>query len=57
MVKLRRLGSWIINGYAKDFISPDKLLPIPIIDNVSEYVRALSSEDEAREVLRVVRGY
>lgn len=57
MLKIRRLGSWIVNGYAKDFISPDKLLPIPIIDNVSDYVRGISDKEEARELLRVVRGF
>ena len=57
MSKFRQIGAWIVNTYAKESISAQKILRIPLIDNDSNYIEPIRNDSEAYNILREVRGF
>lgn len=57
MSKFRQIGAWIVNTYAKESISAQKILRIPLIDNDSNYIEPIRNDGEAYNILREVRGF
>lgn len=51
------MGAWILNTVAKEVISAEKVISLPLIDNDDVILKAVKSEKEARVILKEIRGF